>query len=78
MIEVKIIDNSGLKLISLKSVKEINSFFQTNFSENLIEISMGLMSEHLRITHNGIEYHFSGQNIDNIAGVSVITYKPLK
>ncbi len=76
MIEVKIIDSKGQTLISLNSVQEINSFFKTNFSENLTEITMGLLSEHFRIEYNGATYHYSEQNIDNTAGVSVITYKP--
>jgi hypothetical protein len=77
MIEVRIIDNNEQTLISLNSVQEINSFFKSNFSENLAEITMGLISEHLRIDYNEITFHFSNQNIDNIAGVSIITYKPL-
>ncbi len=77
MIEVKLIDNNGTVLVSLKTVQEINSFFQTHFSENLIEITMGLMSENLRKEYSGIMYHFSGQTIDNVNGLSFITYKQL-
>ncbi|WP_075344088.1 hypothetical protein [Tenacibaculum agarivorans] len=76
MVTVNILDSNEQIIVSLNTVEKINSFFQTNFSQNLIEISMTLMTEYININYDGSTYRLSGQQTNNIEGTSVITYKP--
>lgn len=75
MIEVNFLDASGVKILSLNTIQEIQIFFKINSHFlNAPTLIFELMSKHHRYILDGKEYYFHTSHIDNVGGMNTINY----
>ncbi|SIS35986.1 hypothetical protein SAMN05421639_103613 [Chryseobacterium shigense] len=74
MIEVNFLDANGAKILSLKTIEEVENFFENTVNcSSPRTLVLDLMSKHYKYTLNGSEFYCHLTNI-NLSGMTTVNY----